>query len=207
MTHLCENTASTIRPRRILQLAAVLACLTAAGVAAASALVRPTAESKAPSLQQDVDALVEGGAPGAILLVRDGNRTIRYTGGFADVARKRPMQARDHFKIASLTKTYTATVVLQLVAERKLSLNDTVQQRLPGLVPNGSKITIRQLLKHTSGLSDFETDARYLKPYLAGNFAHYWSPRQLVRMGARTSRCSLPVAAGRTRTRTTSLLS
>jgi D-alanyl-D-alanine carboxypeptidase len=93
------------------------------------------------------------------------------------------MNARDHFKIASVTKTYTATVVLQLVGEDKLSLSDTVQRRLPGVVPNGSKITIRQLLNHTSGLADFESDPRYLKPYLAGNFAHYWSPRQLVKIG------------------------
>ena len=93
------------------------------------------------------------------------------------------MRADNHFKIASLTKTYTATVVLQLVGEGKLSLDDSVERRLPGVVPNGSRITIRQLLNHTSGLHDFEDDPRYLKPYLGGNFAYYWSPRQLVRMG------------------------
>ena len=93
------------------------------------------------------------------------------------------MRPDNHFKIASLTKTYTATVVLQLVGEGKLGLDDSVQQRLPGVVPNGGKITIRQLLNHTSGLADFENNPRYLKPYLGGNFGHYWSPRQLVRMG------------------------
>ena len=93
------------------------------------------------------------------------------------------MRPDNHFKIASLTKTYTATVVLQLVGEGKLSLDDTVEQRLPGVVPNGGKITIRQLLNHTSGLADFESDPRYLKPYLSGNFGYYWAPRQLVRMG------------------------
>jgi D-alanyl-D-alanine carboxypeptidase len=101
----------------------------------------------------------------------------------SDLAHETPIAARDHFKVASLTKTYTATVVLQLVGEGKLSLDDSVQRRLPGVVPDGSKITIRQLLNHTSGLADFESDLRYLKPYLAGNFAHYWSPRQLVGMG------------------------
>jgi CubicO group peptidase (beta-lactamase class C family) len=73
--------------------------------------------------------------------------------------------------------------VVRPVSEGELRLDHTVQRRLPGVVPNGSKITIRQLLNHTSGLSDFESDARYLKPYLAGNLAYYWSPRQLVRMG------------------------
>jgi D-alanyl-D-alanine carboxypeptidase len=139
-----------------------------------------TAASKPPSLQRDVDALVSGGAPGAILFVRDGNQTSRYTGGFADVARKRPMRARDHFKIASLTKSYTATVVLQLVAEGKLHLTDTVEQWLPGLVPNGGKITIRELLYHTSGIPEYEADPHFLKPYLSGNFAYYWPPRKLV---------------------------
>jgi D-alanyl-D-alanine carboxypeptidase len=134
-------------------------------------------------LQRDLDALVAAGAPGAILFVRDGNRIVRLAAGLGNIARNTPMRADNHFKIASLTKTYTATVVLQLVGERRLSLDDSVYRRLPGVVPNGAKITIRQLLNHTSGLFDFENDPRYLKPYLAGNLAHYWSPRQLVRMG------------------------
>jgi D-alanyl-D-alanine carboxypeptidase len=108
------------------------------------------------------------------------DQTSRYTGGFADVARKRPMRARDHFKIASLTKSYTATVVLQLVAEGKLHLTDSVERWLPGLVPNGGEITIRELLNHTSGIPDYESDPRFLKPYLSGNFAYYWPPRKLV---------------------------
>src|SRR5207249_1834253 len=80
----------------------------------------------------------------------NGDRTVRLAGGLADVARKRAMQPGNHFKIASLTKSYTATVVLQLVGEGKLSLDDTVEQRLPGVVPNGGKITIHELLNHTS---------------------------------------------------------
>lgn len=115
-------------------------------------------------LQKDVDTVVAAGAPGAILLVRNGNRTVRLTAGLGNVARKTPMRSGDHFKIASLTKSYTATVVLQLVGEGKLSLDDSVEQRLPGVVPNGGKITIRQLLNHTSGLADFEGDPRYRSP-------------------------------------------
>ena len=107
---------------------------------------------------------------------------MRLTRGLGDIAHKTPMSARDHFKIASLTKTYTATVVLQLVGEGKLHLSDSVEQWLPGLVPNGSNITLRQLLNHMSGLADFESDPRYLKPYLSGNLGYYWAPRQLVKM-------------------------
>jgi D-alanyl-D-alanine carboxypeptidase len=162
----------------------VLACLAMAALVAASAPARPTTtDSNAAGLQKDVDALVAAGAPGAILLVRDGTRTVRVTAGLGNVAPRTPMRTNDHFKIASLTKSYTATVVLQLVGEGKLALRDSVEQRLPGLVPNGDKITIRQLLNHTSGLADFEANPRYLKPYLAGNFGYYWPPRQLVKMG------------------------
>ena len=52
----------------------------------------------------------------------------------------------------------------------------------PGLVPNGSNITIRQLLNHTSGLADFERDPVVLEPYLNGDFGHYWSPLDLARI-------------------------
>ena len=92
------------------------------------------------------------------------------------------MDARNHFKIASLTKPYTATVVLQLVAEGTLHLSDSVERWLPRLVPNGEHITLRQLLNHVSGIADFESDPRYLEPYLSGDLAFYWAPRQLVEM-------------------------
>ena len=161
--------------------AAILASL-AAALLATSATAKPTPASstRASALQKDVDALVAAGVPGAILLVRHGDRTVRLTGGMGDIALKTPMQSDDHYKIASLTKTYTATVVLQLVAEGKLHLTDNVEQWLPGLVPNGENITIRQLLNHTSGIPEFDTDPRYLKPYLGGRFDYYWAPRKLV---------------------------
>ena len=181
-----RSTLNAREPRRRRTLAlsgALLACLTATALISASAIARPgpTTGSKPQTLQNDLDALVAAGAPGAILLVRNGNRTVRLTSGLADVAETRAMRVSDHFKIASLTKTYTATVVLQLVAEGKLGLGDTVERRLPGVVPYGRKVMIRQLLNHTSGIPEFETDPRYLRPYLSGNFAHYWAPRQLVR--------------------------
>jgi D-alanyl-D-alanine carboxypeptidase len=110
------------------------------------------------------------------------NRTTRLTSGLADVDTKTSMRADDRVRIASLTKTFVATVILQLVGEQKLSLNDSVERFVPGLVPNGSRITIRELLDHTSGLFDYERDARVLNPYLAGNLAYHWPPRTLVKL-------------------------
>jgi D-alanyl-D-alanine carboxypeptidase len=67
---------------------------------------------------------------------------------------KRPTQPEDRFGIASTTKTFVATVVLQLAGEGRLSLEDGVQHWLPGLIPTGRRITVRHLLNHTSGLAD-----------------------------------------------------
>ncbi len=149
--------------------------------AAAAASSPATATSKA-SLKTDLDRLVAAGAPGAILYVRDGDKTTRITAGYGDLAHKTPMRADNHFKIASLTKTYTATLVLQLVQEGSLRVGDNVERWLPSVVPNGRNITVHMLLNHTSGLADFDSDPRYLKPYLSGNLGYYWSPRQLVKL-------------------------
>ena len=69
--------------------------------------------------------MVQAGAPGAILMVRDGHRATHLTSGLGEIATETPMRPDDHFKIASLTKTYTATVVLQLVGEHKLTSRTT----------------------------------------------------------------------------------
>uniref|UniRef100_UPI003B63A0C4 serine hydrolase domain-containing protein n=1 Tax=Streptomyces sp. NRRL S-118 TaxID=1463881 RepID=UPI003B63A0C4 len=67
----------------------------------------------------------------------------------------------DRFRAGSVTKTFIATVVLQLDAERRLRLDDTVASHLPGLLagPTGRRVTLRALLSHTSGLPDYTTSA------------------------------------------------
>jgi D-alanyl-D-alanine carboxypeptidase len=136
----------------------------------------------ATPLERSLDELVAAGAPGALALVRDGNRTTSFTSGYGTLASKTPMRATDRFRIGSVTKTFVATVVLQLVAEGELSLADTVEQRLPGLVPNGRRITIRQLLNMTAGLYDYlvDGDRTVEKEYAAGNFDYAWKPERLV---------------------------
>ena len=148
----------------------------------AVAALRSDTTTPASALQGDVDAMVAAGTPGAVLFVRHGNQVTRLTGGVAEIATKRAMAAGDSYRIASLTKTYVATVVLQLVGEGKLRLTDAVERWLPGLVPKGDKITVHQLLNHTSGLYDHERDPQVLKPYLSGNLGYYWSPLRLVKL-------------------------
>jgi D-alanyl-D-alanine carboxypeptidase len=147
-------------------------------------VISPLAGSAAvrqdPDLQADVNGLVAAGAPGSILLVREGREADRYTAGLGEIATGQRIRAGDRYRIASLTKTYTAAVVLQLVAEGKLSLRDNVERWLPGLVPNGRNIRIQHLLNHTSGIFNYELDPRVNEPYVSGNLSHYWSPRELI---------------------------
>src|SRR5213594_2150078 len=124
-TQYSQSKPLTSRRRRTTELSgAILACWTAAALVVASAAAMPRNTHAKTSLQQDANALVAAGVPGAILFARDGNHTVRLTAGVADLERRTAMDARDHYKIASITKTYTATVVLQLIAEGKLRLGD-----------------------------------------------------------------------------------
>jgi D-alanyl-D-alanine carboxypeptidase len=156
----------------------IFALLSAAVVGGALA-GQATAASKT-EFGASLSRLVNRGAPGATLYVRRGQETTRVARGLSVVASRRPMRAAGTFRIGSLTKTYIATVVLQLAAENRLSLDDLVATSLPGLIPGGEGITIRQLLNHTSGIYDFENDPRVLKPYLEGDLGYRWAPRDLV---------------------------
>ena len=106
-------------------------------------------------LRHDLDAIVEAGATGVQARV---NGSLVATAGLADLRTKRPVPPDGYFRIGSANKAFVATVVLQLRAEGKLSLADTADRWLPGLIRghgnDGRKITIRQLLQHTSGLVD-----------------------------------------------------
>ncbi|MET9173389.1 serine hydrolase domain-containing protein [Streptomyces misionensis] len=85
----------------------------------------------------------------------------------------------DRFRVGSNTKTLTATLVLQQVAENKISLDDTVEEWLPGVVKGGEHITVRMLLNHTSGLGDFLLTPQFL-PSLTGQEKRTWTPRELL---------------------------
>ncbi|MEO3854145.1 serine hydrolase domain-containing protein [Acrocarpospora sp. B8E8] len=124
----------------------------------ASAADRDRSHAK---LQRALDqAVANSGGPGIVAEIRDGRSTPWFgTAGVADMTTGRKRKSGEHFHIGSFTKAFTGTVVLQLVAEGKLSLDDTVAKWLPGVVEeylgaDGTKITIRQLLNHTSGLPD-----------------------------------------------------
>ncbi|WP_346093950.1 serine hydrolase domain-containing protein [Streptomyces olivaceiscleroticus] len=89
------------------------------------------------------------------------------------------LAAGDRFRVGSNTKTLTATLVLQQVADKRIGLDDTVEQWLPGLVKGGEHITVRMLLNHTSGLGDFLLTPQFL-PSLTGQAKRTWTPEKLL---------------------------
>jgi D-alanyl-D-alanine carboxypeptidase len=105
------------------------------------------------------------GAPGALIEVRNRRGSTVLTSGVADVKSHAPVHRDSRFRIGSMTKPFVATVVLQLVGERRVVLDAPVERYLPGVVRghgnDGRVITVRQLLQHTSGLPDILT---YLNP-------------------------------------------
>ncbi|GAA1931253.1 hypothetical protein GCM10009837_66240 [Streptomyces durmitorensis] len=88
--------------------------------------------------------------------------------GTRDTGDATRIRRTDHFRAGSITKTFIATVVLQLAAEHRLSLSDPVELHLPGLIRgkslDGHSLTLRALLTHTSGLADYTTDTKGLVP-------------------------------------------
>jgi len=97
------------------------------------------------------------GLPGIAGLVRIGDEIWTKTAGVADLKSKTPYSAESFVRIASITKTFTATAVLQLVDEGKLGLDDKLEKYVPGLV-NGKVATIEDLLAMRSGIPDFTAD-------------------------------------------------
>jgi D-alanyl-D-alanine carboxypeptidase len=141
-------------------------------------LLRSDSEDLTPLVRQVVDA----GAPGVLVQVRNGGNTRTSVLGIAGAAPRRHVRDGDRFRIGSVTKTFVATVVLQLVGEGKLALDDTIERWLPGLVPNGRAITVRQLLNHTAGLFDYlgDGDKTVERRVLSGDWNYRWKPRELV---------------------------
>ncbi|WP_307840412.1 serine hydrolase domain-containing protein [Streptomyces sp. G44] len=162
--------------------------------APASAAPRATSYHSTHSATQDaLDAITRGGTPGVLARADRAGEAWHGTSGVANLRTGRPRLPRDRFRVGSLTKPFIATVVLQLTAEPVygLSIDDTVDKWLPGLVRgngnDGRRITIRQLLQHTSGLYDYIDDDEFRAKFTGTEFfSHRYdgaTPEELVRTG------------------------
>ena len=97
---------------------------------------------------------------GAVVMVRSPKGDWSEAFGYRDRSRTSALQINDQFRVGSVTKTWTGTVILQLIQEGQLALSDPVSRYVNG-VPNGSNITIEQLLSMRSGLFNYSTDTAF----------------------------------------------
>lgn len=109
---------------------------------------------------QQVDALMQryqGEVPGAALLVvQDGRPAVRKAYGLADLESRTPATPETNFRLASVSKQFTATAILLLAQDGRLGLDDPLRRWLPSLPAAADRITLRHVLTHTSGLIDYE---------------------------------------------------
>ena len=167
--------------------AAALVLVSAAGCTATTGS-DGTGKTSAPDastqqLQTSLDGLVEAGFPAALGTVTEADgETASIASGVADLDSGRAAEPNGQVRIASNTKMFTATVVMQLVDEGEVSLDEPIDRYLPGLVAgdgiDGGQISARQLLQHTSGLPEYVVDVIGHE----GGLARYWSPRDILDM-------------------------
>ncbi|RFA15707.1 D-alanyl-D-alanine carboxypeptidase [Subtercola boreus] len=150
----------------------------------------PAATSAAKTLkpldQAGLTALFEAtakeyGQPGAAMLLRTPEGDFTATYGVTAPGGSTPVSIDDHIRIGSNTKTWTGTVILQLVQEGKIALADPVSKYRPD-VPNGDNITIEQMLMMRSGLANY-TETYALNAALDAEPQRVWQPEELVAMG------------------------
>ncbi|MEU8384650.1 serine hydrolase domain-containing protein [Streptosporangium sp. NPDC048865] len=172
---------------------ALAGAVTAVPAASASAADAPGHARVQEALDR---AVADGGMPGMVAEVRDRHGRWFGSAGTADVRTGRERKPHERFRVGSATKPFTATVVLQLAAEGRLSLDDTVDRWLPGLVEgngnDGGTITVRHLLNHTSGIFNYGNDkeefAKFSGPAWLEHRYDTYTPERLVRIGLRNPR-------------------
>lgn len=98
---------------------------------------------------------------GSVLVAKGGKLLINKGYGFRNVADKVPNTEQSIFQLGSITKQFTAALILKLQEERKLDVTDKISKYFPAF-PKGDSITIQQLLTHTSGISNYTNDAKFM---------------------------------------------
>ncbi|WP_199807404.1 serine hydrolase domain-containing protein [Streptomyces sp. NRRL F-5650] len=157
--------------------AALVSCSDEAEPAAGQSAASPAADTQLARLTQQA---ADTGSLGVIVRVDSGDgKPVEIAKQAAWTKDDHRLAAGDRFRVGSNTKTVTATLVLQQVAQQKISLDDTVEKWLPGLVKGGGHITVRMLLNHTSGLGDFLLTPQFL-PSLTGQEKRTWTPQELL---------------------------
>ncbi|MDQ3144807.1 MAG: beta-lactamase family protein [Pseudomonadota bacterium] len=148
--------------------------------ASEAALVQPS-EARANDFKSAADAMLisafPADGPGGAAIVTRGGKVIYSAGrGLADVEGNRSITPDTPFRLGSIVKQFTAGVVLQLVAEGKMSLDDPVSRFFPDYPQPGAGATVRQLLNHSSGIQDFSK----IPGWIAQNRHRPWTTAELL---------------------------
>ena len=134
-------------------------------------------------VKQAMQDTLQLGYPGILAKTSQGRKTWGYAAGVADLRTKKPMKTDFRFRIGSVTKTFTATVILQLAGENRLNLDDSIEKWLPDVIQgNGydaKQITIRQMLNHTSGIAEYSRS----KEADFTNTKRLYTAEELVKIG------------------------
>ncbi|WP_371680497.1 serine hydrolase domain-containing protein [Streptomyces sp. NBC_01276] len=158
---------------------------------AGTALPAPDLEALQAALQNTLAA----GAPGAMARISGVDGVQTKTAGVRDKVSGAAMDTDARFRIGSVTKTFSSVVLLQLVAEKKIELDQPVNHYLPGLLPD-DRITVRHLMTHRSGLSDY-TNAMFNNtvPGFEAVRNKVFGYRELVQLSLNEPRTGEPGAA------------
>lgn len=198
--------STTSRPRRGLRRTAAVgaASLTLLGAALLTGTpargTDPAGDAPTTSpLDAALQAVEEAGVYGVYAAARDGEDRWRGAAGVADVRTGRPVTPDMRHRVGSVTKTFTAVAVLQLVGEGRVELDAPAAEYLPDLVPHGldPAVTVRMLLNHTSGIGDHVLPAfpslRWDSPAsIDHNRFRDIDPRRLARLGLAEPRTGAP---------------
>ncbi|MEU0507515.1 serine hydrolase domain-containing protein [Nocardia sp. NPDC005998] len=173
-----------------------LSGIAVAAILASAACATSTTATPSQELTAAMEQVVKSGFPGvqAVIDGPGGHRTL--TAGVGDLRTGAPFADNAQVRIGSNTKTFVATVILQLAAEDKVELDAPVERYLPGVVQgsgnDGNRITVRQLLQHTSGVPDYlghgsaeggmETTGSQIDPTSDAARRRQFAPADLVRM-------------------------
>jgi D-alanyl-D-alanine carboxypeptidase len=134
-----------------------MALLAVAAAPPALATADPLPPLNKPALSDAISKLPDAATTGALLQVKGSAGNWTGTSGVADLQTRAPVPAQAHFRIGSITKTFTAVVVLQLAAQHWLDLSAPVQRYLPDVLPSDyPPIPVFRLLDHTSGLPSID---------------------------------------------------
>jgi D-alanyl-D-alanine carboxypeptidase len=123
--------------------------------------------------------------PGAVLYVATAKGKWLKASGVSDLARKTPLKPTDGFSIASMSKTFVSVVVLKLVEQGKLDLDEPIANLLPedisSHITNSKKITVRQLLNHTSGIAEYDESYEFKQATAHRSRSQPWTASEAIK--------------------------